>query len=1149
MRRRLLVFLSALATVLAVIPAATAGTGTLAAQAQDRGGAALTEVSGAITAGASIHLDSEVLKSSDRVPVIIKLDEQPVASYDGGVAGLTATNPRLTGDTRLDLNSLSVQRYQRYLQGQLADFENSLEAAVDGATVTHNYDLVVGGVAAIVPGSSLTKIAKMSGVVAVYPDTLNELLTDSSPEWIGAPTLWNSLGGQDDAGEGIIVAAVDSGIWPEHPSVSDPDPAGEAYAAPPAHWAGTGTGAGCDFGDTAFNPGDDPFTCNNKLLGAYDFTATYVAINGLIPTEYHSARDSNGHGSHTLTTAAGNGGVAATLLGVPRGEVSGIAPRAHVVAYKGCGLTGCFSSDTSAAIQQAVADGVDVVNYSISGGSDPYNDVVSLAMLDAYNGGTLVVPSAGNSGPGADTVAHREPWSLTTGASTSDRHFLATVTLTADNDDTLELTGASLTGGIAVATPVIFPPAGQEQCENTPGGEDPFPAGTFAGEIVVCDRGGFARVAKSFNVSEGGAGGMLLVNLVPQGLSTDNHFIPSIHLENNDGDALKAFMAAHTGVTATTTDSTTTAVQGDVMAPFSSRGGSLQTLGISKPDVTAPGVQILAAHTPTPENQDGGLPGELFQAIQGTSMSAPHATGSAALVKAAHPDWTPGQIKSALMMTAKQDGVTKEDGVTPADAFDYGSGRVDLTQAHRARVTISETGANFLAMQDHLWDANYPSLYVPVFAGQNTVARTFENMTNFRQVYDFEIDKPDDLIVRFGVLRDGKFRIKKNGRFGVAPNSSKTHHIKVDGRNLAVGETRHATITMTNRRGNETLVFPITVVRQQAGVSLDKTCAPSSIGVDEFTTCTITAQNNTFETENVNIADRLPRELGLDRSSVEGETKIKANGTIRFIGPLGGATPPAPSVAVDPLASPFGYLALAGFGGTIDVGATDESIANFTVPSFEYAGVSYSTIGIVSNGYAIVGGGTGADVNFINSDLPDAAIPNNVLAPFWTDLNPAFGGRVLINVLSNGVDTWTVLEWENVRSFGDVETTTTQIWLGTDTDTNPGEDISFVYGADVSDGDGGFLTVGAENAFGNEGGTVYFDGVGDAPAPSFPVGDYEVDVLSIPGAPGEIAEITFNARGKFVGDWTNYVKMWSTAFPGKSWASASGEVTEGGGGG
>lgn len=1122
-KSRLAVLFAAFAAALFALVPAGAG-------AEDRADAsALTAAGGDLTLESVYEVTPATVDGDKLVSVIIKLDEQPVASYDGGVPGYPATNPKVTGNKKLNPNSPAVANYQRHLELKHKKFSDSLEAAIPNAEVTQTYELVIGGVAALVPSSQLNAISKLSGVTGVFLDELLQLDTETSPGFIGADGLWDDLGGQSSAGEGIIVANVDSGIWPEHPSVSDPDPAGNPYPAPPAHWLGSGAGAGCDFGDQAFNVNDAPFTCNNKLLGAYDFTATYKAVAGLIPTEFDSARDSNGHGTHTLTTAAGNGDVAADIYGIPRGDVSGIAPRAHVVAYKGCGLTGCFSSDTSAAIQQAVADGVDVVNYSISGGGNPYGDVVSLAMLDAYNGGTLVVPSAGNSGPGADTVAHREPWSLTVGASTTDRHFISTVDLTAGNGDTLQLSGASVTAGIATPTDVIYAPGGSSDLCLTP-----FAPGTFNGEIVICQRGTIARVAKSFNVAAGGAGGLLLYNPNPQGLSTDNHFIPSVHLENDSGATLVAFMDSHSGVTGVFTQGEATAVQGDVMAPFSSRGGPAQTLGISKPDVTAPGVQILAGMTPMPEDQDGGFPGQLFQAIQGTSMSAPHATGAAALVKAANPDWSPAAIKSALMMTALTDGVTKEDGSTVADPFDYGSGRILPDAAADAQLLIMETGANYLALEDSLWDANYPSLYVPTFAGAITVQRTLTNPTAKNGAWKLTVDSPADLAVSVphNVL------VMKNG-------GETTFAVALDGRNIPEGEVRHATLTFekTNQpMQGQLLHFPITVVKAEAGVTIDKTCAPGTIEKGEDTVCTITVENTTFDDHDVWVSDAVPQQLKLDKKSVVGGTA--SGNTVEFHGSLFGAAPPLPDVAVDPLASPFGYLGLAGFGSSIDVGATDESIANFNVPSFDYAGESYSSIGIVSNGYVVVGGGTGADVDFINTDLPNGAAPNNVLAPFWTDLNPAFGGRVLVNVLSNGPDTWTVIEWESVRSFGDVETVTTQIWIGTNTDTNPGEDISFVYGADVSDGDGGFLTVGVENAFGNAGGTVYFDGAGTPPAPSFPFGSFEVDVFSVPGTPGETHTITFTAEGTTVGEWWNYAEMTSTGIAGTAIAGFHGQVID-----
>ncbi len=1011
----------------------------------------------------------------------------------------------------------------------IVTFDSSVDAkqleAVSGGQVVHNFSKAFNGASLVLAGDKVDAIANMKGVSGVYLDEMQQLDTDASPEFIGAPAMWASLGGQENAGEGVIVGILDSGIWPEHPSVSDPDPAGNPFPAPPTIPGSNGFGSGgprstCDFGDTAYNPDDDPFTCNNKLIGAYDFTDTYKAVVGLLPTEFDSARDSNGHGTHTMTTSAGNGGVQATLLGVDRGIISGIAPRAHVISYKTCGADGCFNSDNVAAIEQAILDNVDVINFSISGGGDPFSDAVELAFANAYENGVFIAASAGNSGPAPDTVAHRGPWMMTVGASTSNRHFLSTVTLEADNGDTLELVGATVTAGISTPTPVIYPPAGSELCLN------PFAAGTFSGEIVICERGIIARVAKSFNVAEGGAGGMLLYNPVNQGLATDNHFIPSVHLEGDDGVLLNAFMAAHTGVTATFTDGLATAVPGDWMADFSSRGGPGQALGISKPDITAPGVQILAGNTPMPENQDGGLPGELFQSIQGTSMSSPHIAGSAALVAALHPDWTPGQIKSALMTTANPNHM-KEDGVTPADAFDMGSGRVDLATAGNPGLTISDTKANFFALENELWHANYPSLYVPVMPGVITTERTVHSELGQNSVWRAHVDSPDDTIV----IVDKYLVVPAGG--------DKTFNIYVDAKDVPLGEVRHATVTYTRLGSHHmTLRFPISFVRQQPAITLEHSCDPLVFARNATTDCTISITNTTFDEQFGKMYDVLPRELRLVRSSVDGAYAF-GNKALYVEGTLAGAEPPLVNVAVDPLASPFGYLyPLSLFGSSIEVSSSDESITNFNVPSFEFAGETYSQIGIVSNGYIVVGGGTGADVNYINSDLPNAAPPNNVLAPFWTDLNPAFGGRILINTLTDGVNSWIVVEWEGVSNYGDGELNTFQVWISY---TTP-DDVSFTYG-NVSDGDSGFLTVGAENAFGNSGGTVYFDGTGTPPSPSYPAGSYEVDVFTVPGAPGETHTISFTAKGVRRGEWQNCAEVTSDAFFGTNFACVNGEVT------
>jgi subtilisin family serine protease len=1044
------------------------------------------------------------------VSVIIELEVEPVATYEGDVPGYQATNPRARGLAKLDTRRPEVRNYRAFVQQELDSFEAAVERIVPDLEVVDELDLVVGGVTAVVPEDAIDTIAALPGVAAVYADDLLELTTDASPEFLGAPTLWNQLGGDDRAGEGVVVGILDTGIWPEHPSFSDPAPSGHTFPAPP------GGPYPCEFGSG--HPDDEPFDCNNKLIGAERFMATYDAFGPpLLSGEFVSARDDNGHGTHTASTAAGNAGVEASFLGADLGTVAGIAPGAHVIAYKVCGDAGCFSSDSAAAINQAVEHGVDVLNFSISGGTNPYGDVVSLAFLGAYEAGVFTAASAGNSGPGADTVNHREPWVTTVGASTSDRHFLSTLTLTGDDDATLELEGATITPGIEDPTPVVFPPAGQELCLNE------FAPGTFDGEIVVCERGIIARVAKSYNVMQGGASGLILYNPALQGVNTDNHFIPSIHLEVGEGQQLLAFLDANDDVTATFPSGTATQVQGDVMAAFSSRGGPGQTLGVSKPDVTAPGVQILAGHTPMPASPDGGVPGELFQAIAGTSMSSPHVAGAAALLRHARPDWTPGQQQSALMTTAHTAGVTQEDATTPFTPFDAGSGRIDVARVADPGITFDESAEGFVELEHRLWDANRASLYIPVMPGRAAVERHITSVLPNAAAWRLSVDAPSDL------------RITVPRTVQVPAGATRSFTIDLDATRVPIGEVRHARLQLNH--GDRELTFPITIVRRAPQVALAKDCDPTLVPRTTTTECTITITNEAMPDATVEVWDDLPSRLQLVPGSVEG-AEVVGNG-VRFSGTLAGAEPPGVEIAAG--GSPFGYVPLAGFGISPIGGVGDETISNFNLPaSFRYGGELYSSVGVVSNGYVVAGGGTGADVSFINQFLPDPARPNNVIAPFWTDLNPAAGGALRIAVLSAGANSWVIVEWENVPNWGDGMLNSFQVWLPLATNTGPIEqtEITYAYGPVLSAGDGGFVTVGAENLDGTKGDMLYVDGMGTLPTPGG-----SATVTSTASEPGETHVIRFEATGRTPGAWENCASMTGDIFVGTSVSCVDGRVT------
>nr|BFE89126.1 hypothetical protein GCM10020093_117270 [Planobispora longispora] len=396
--------------------------------------------------------------------------------------------------------------------------------------------------------------------------------------------------------------------------------------------------------------------------------------------------------------------------------------------YKVCGLEGCFNSDSVQAVGRAILDGVQVINFSISGGSSPYTDPVELAFLDAYAAGVLVSASAGNAGPGADTVDHVSPWVTTVAASTQTRTFQSTITLAGSGGAAATLKGASITGsrlpaagGARVGSAVL------ERAVHHPGAP-----GLFTGKIVACERGP-GRVIKSFNVRQGGAAGMILYNTSPLDVMTDNHWLPTVHIDKPETDALLAFLSANPGATASFTQGTKTTWQGDAITTFSSRGPGGDFL---KPDVTAPA----CTSWPGTRRRRRTRPAVPRQPVPGhrghLDVGAARRGLRGAAVRAA-PGWTPGQVKSALETTAKT-SVTKQDRVTPADPFDTGGGRIDLTKAGDPGLTFDETAANFTASAaDPLnrIDLNLPSVNAPTMPGMITAKRTVTNVTNRTLVF------------------------------------------------------------------------------------------------------------------------------------------------------------------------------------------------------------------------------------------------------------------------------------------------------------------------------------------------------------------------------------------------------------------------------
>lgn len=446
-----------------------------------------------------------------------------------------------------------------------------------------------------------------------------------------------------------------------------------------------------------------PRNCNKKLVGARFFVKGHEAagrsagpISGINETiEFKSPRDADGHGTHTASTAAGRHSFRASMAGYAPGIAKGVAPKARLAVYKVCWKnSGCFDSDILAAFDTAVTDGVDVISISIGGGdgiSSPYYlDPIAIGAYGAVSRGVLVSSSAGNDGPNLMSVTNLAPWLVTVGAGTIDRNFPADVIL----GNGRRLSGVSLYSGMPLngtMFPLVYPGKSgmlsASLCmENS---LDPL---MVRGKIVICDRGSSPRVAKGLVVKKAGGVGMILANGISngEGLVGDAHLLPACAVGSGEGDALKAYISSTHNPTATIEfKGTVIGIKpAPVVASFSGRGPNGLNPEILKPDLIAPGVNILAAWTDAvgPTGLDSDKRKTEFNILSGTSMACPHVSGAAALLKSAHRNWSPAAIRSAMMTTANtldnmNHPMTDEATGKASTPYDFGAGHLNLDRA------------------------------------------------------------------------------------------------------------------------------------------------------------------------------------------------------------------------------------------------------------------------------------------------------------------------------------------------------------------------------------------------------------------------------------------------------------------------------------
>ncbi|BBN13974.1 tRNA guanosine-2'-O-methyltransferase [Marchantia polymorpha subsp. ruderalis] len=730
---------------------------------------------------------------------LVRMSGAPVSAYTGSVPGFAATAAQ--GGKRADITSAAVQSYAKFV---VAKQDELLATTLETGTYKklYSFHYLLNGFSVQMSPDQARILAATDGVLQVEQDLKVQKMTTHTPDFLGVSGgVWPRVGGYQNAGEGVVIGIIDTGIDPTHPSFASNTDRPYGYIE--------------GFSGTCEEAPEFPKgSCNGKIIGARHFAGAAIAGGDFNASrDYASPFDADGHGSHTAATAAGNHGVPVDVKGYNYGYASGMAPRARIAVYKALYPFGGYISDVVAAVDQAVQDGVDIVSLSLGPTSAPpgvstFLNVFDVELLFAVKAGVFVAQATGNSGPAQTSILSFSPWITSVAASITDRSYSNTIVL----GNSYSIKGVGLSPPTPNSSPIRMVSAldafaGNSSFVNVDECQQPgaFNRDLVQGAVLLCvysfsfEFGSASVKQVADTAKELGATGFVLVAdpqlgsaskadpsplLIPGIVVTDLNASLAIlryYNESTIRDATGSVKSFGASVVIGDGRDAAFGSVAPVVATFSSRGPDIlnsqsQLADVLKPDIMAPGYLIWSAWSPRGADESNFY-GERFAMLSGTSMATPHIAGIAALIKQAHPEWSPAAITSALMTTAN---VYDKDGkpllaqnptsnfsssIGPGTAFDFGAGSVNPTNALDPGLIFEAAFENYIdflcvvpgvdpaSVRDSTgaacgtkslsWasDLNKPYITIANLVGSRTVTRTVTNVHSETETYKVSIDR------------------------------------------------------------------------------------------------------------------------------------------------------------------------------------------------------------------------------------------------------------------------------------------------------------------------------------------------------------------------------------------------------------------------